>query len=305
MEIGELKSFCEIVRTGSYSKASKKLFITPSAVSHQIKKLEKELRTRLFQRQGNHIVLTDAGKILSEAAATCLSDLDHFRKVSEDFSECRTGHLSIAASNGIMTRKLPDVLRKFNKEFPQIKFKLISRSHSTELMSLLLNDEADLVIGPRWNKTPSSRVTFLLWRSFGRILIAAKGHPLSKKKTLLLSDIAAHPLILFGRGSGSRKAIEDAFSKEKLDYEVILEIDVLESAKEYVKSGFGVSFLHSFGLTPEERRIFWSLDVSHFFGKVDYGVYYRKNRYVTAAMGEFIKCFAPGLALQKKGGRAD
>jgi LysR family transcriptional regulator, cys regulon transcriptional activator len=292
MEISQLRTFYEIVKTESYSKASKNLFITQSAVSHQIKNLEKELNFKLFERLGNMMKLTDRGRLLSDAVGTFLDDLDNVKRISEDMGDFNTGHLTISTTSGIMTYVLPDVIKTFMRKFPRIELKLGNWSRSRDFLTMVSSGEVDLVIGPRTNQVFLDKATFLFWKTFGRVLLISKGHSL-RKKNVKLAEVCAHPLILYG--AGIRRTILEVFAKHKLPYTVIMEIDLAENAKKYIEMGVGACILDSFMITPEERHRFCCVDVSHLFGKVDYGIYYRKKRHITTAMKQFVRLFAPEL----------
>ena len=295
MEISQLMSFCEIVKTGSYSKASKHLFITQSAVSHQIKNLERELNIKLFERVGNMVRLTQGGKILSDAVIKFVDDLNNLKRISEDIHDSKTGSLTIATNNGIIMYFLPDIIRRFKKELPGIKFRLINPNFTSEILSMVSNGEVDLAIGPKSNQALSSKTNFIFWKSFERFLIMAKGHPLRVKKTITLADIGRYPLITYREGSFMKKAVTEAFIREKIPYEIIMEVDSAENIKKYVEIGVGISILSAFTLTPTDKHRIRRANVSHLFGRIDYGIHYRKDKYITTAMKQFVKFFAPEL----------
>lgn len=298
MENSQLISFYEIVKAGSYSKAAKNLSITQSAVSHQIKNLEKELRIRLFERNGNMMKLTDGGEILFGCVSAFLNDLSNLKRISEDISNFKTGHLTVATNNAIIVHILPDVIKKFKEELPGIKLKLVNRNLTTELLPLVVNGEVDLAIGPRSNeiKILSSKIDFLLWKSFGRRLLMPADHPLAKKRDIKLIDVSAYPLLSYREGAVIRKTIDDAFAREELPYEVFIEMDVAENMMKFVKMGLGLAIRTQFTPTPEEKTSgLCCRDVSHFFGKVDYGIYHRKDKYITTPMKEFMRLFDPEL----------
>jgi DNA-binding transcriptional LysR family regulator len=264
--------------------------IRKSAVSHQIRNLEKEFNMKLFERLGNNMKLTKGGEILSDAIAKFLDDLDNLKKLSEDIRTFKTGDLTVATTSALMIYILPEVVKKFREEFPRIKFKLISRI-SVELLPPVLSGEADLAIAPKPDKKELVKLKFIKWKSFGIVLLLAKGHPLQKKKTIMLDDICKLPLILYRSGTVIRQAVDAAFTHRKLSYEVMMEIDMEENAKKYVAMGIGATITASFAVTAEDQQRLWCVDVSHLFGKVDEGIYYRKNKYVTEAMQRFINLF--------------
>jgi LysR family cys regulon transcriptional activator len=291
MEFDQLRAFQQIVKRGNYSSASKDLFLTEAAVSIKMRKLEKELGVKLFERFANTMKLTKEGALLSDAVNKCLGDVDYLKKLSKDISGSKTGALTIAATNGIMIHILPEIITKFKKEFPEITIKFIGRGLAQELLTLVSNDEVDLAIGPKLNQINFRNLKFEYWKSFGMVLVAPKDHPLQKKKTINLNDISRLPLILYRPGAVLRRVVEDALARRKLSWDVIMEIDLEENARKYVDMGIGVTFSASFMVDPSDKQRFWFVDVTHLFGRIDCGIYYRKNKYITKAMQQFIKMF--------------
>ena len=295
VEINQLSSFNEIVRTGSYSKASENLFISQSAISHQIKNLEKELHLKLFERVGNTVKLTKEGQILSDLVIRVLDDLESLKRVPAEIADCKIGDLTIATNNAILRNVLPDVIRNFKAKFPSIRLKLISRSMTSQYISNLLEGEVEMLIGPKFRQPLHAQINFVFWKSFDNLLCVAKGHPLSAKKRVTLSDIAKYPLILYRKGSATRDSVEEAFNLKGLPYEILMEIDDAENIKKFVGMGLGISIFSSLNLNPYDKEKFRFVVVSQFFGDLPYGIYYKRGRHITTAMKQFIKTFAPEL----------
>ncbi len=295
MEINQLLSFSEIVKRGSYSKAAKTLFLTQPAVSHQIINLEKELNIKLFERWGKNIKLTEEGLIFSKVVSTFLTDLDNLKRISEDIRHSKTGHLTVAASNPFVAHALPKVIEKFLHQFPGVKFKLITRGFTSETLSMVLDGEVDFIFGTMLEQPFHSKIDFLFWKSYDKVLLMPKRHPLSRKKPLTLPEIAKYPLIVYRTGSILRKAVEETFARNMIPYEITMELDSAENIKNYVARGFGLSIISAMNLTPEDREKLAFIDVSEFFGRIDYGIHYRKDKYVTASMKGFIRFFSEEL----------
>lgn len=117
----------------------------------------------------------------------------------------------------------------------------------------------------------------------------------AKKRAIELSDIATYPLILYREGTVIRKGVEEAFVRNKLSYDMVMETDVAENIKKYVEIGIGVSILSFLTITNKDKDKFVFRNVNHLFGTTDYGIYYRAEKYITAAMKQFVKCFSPEL----------
>lgn len=295
MELIQLLSFHQIVETGSFSKASSNIFRSQSAVSHQIKNLEKELGIKLLERFGKKIKLTEEGKILFDVLSAFFNDLDNVKRIYGDMQQGKYGSLTIATSSSMITYILPNVIKMFIDQFAGIKFKLITCAISIEIPRMILSGEAEFGIGPKMDRVSSQKLDFLPWKSFNRVLLMAKDHPLSKKKDITLADIAKCPLILYREGTMIRESIEEAFIRDNLSYEIVMEIDVAENIKKYVEIGIGLSILSSLAFTHEDKNSLFLFDINHLLGKTEYGIYFRKNKYITTAMKQFIKFFAPEL----------
>ena len=147
MELIQLNSFHEIVKTGSFSGASRKVFLSQSAVSHQIKNLEKEFNVRLFERVSRRVKLTPQGEILFETVDKILTDLENLKNILTDMDLYSGSKLTIAANNSILTYILPDIIKKFIVQFPKINFKLIACLFVSELVSKVLDGVVDFGIG--------------------------------------------------------------------------------------------------------------------------------------------------------------
>lgn len=294
MEIIQLLSFYQIAKTGSFSRASEMVCRSQSAVSHQIKKLEESFDVKLFDRLGKKVKLTEEGGILFSVVSTFFNDLENLKRIYADLHCGRYGELTIAVSRNAMTYWFADVIKSFIDQFPGIKFKLFTRSDSSVMQEMILNGEIDFGIGSR-DHLISKKLDFLFWKAFDRVLMVDKNHPLSKKKAITLTDISKYPLILTRLG-GTKKAFEEAFARTKLSYEIVMEVDSPDVIKKFLRDSTVMSIFSSIAVTEEDRENFVIYNVEHLFGKVEYGIYYSKDKFVSSVMKQFINFFAPEIA---------
>jgi LysR family cys regulon transcriptional activator len=295
MELNQLISFHQIIKTGSFSKASKKVFRSQSALSHQIKKLEEELKVKLFEKHGKMLLLTWEGKCLFDFITRLLDDMDNLKQIYEDVQQGRRGTLIIATSSAVCTYYLTDVIKRFINQAPNIKFKLITSTNIADIQSMILDGTAHLGIGARSYPVLSSRLNFFYWKSFDRLLLVNKEHPLCRKKEVSIHDIAKYPLMLYKEGSILRKDVEESLNRNNLPYEIVIEMDEADNLKKFVEMGIGISILSSLTITSEDKKKFVIINVNNLFNTIEYGLYFRKNKFITSSMREFIKVFAPDL----------
>jgi LysR family cys regulon transcriptional activator len=295
MELIQLESFHQIVKTGSFSEASKQVYRSQSAVSHQIKNLERELKVKLFERLGKNVKLTEQGDLVFHIVDEFFRNLDNVKRICMDVQHGHCGKLTITAGNATMTCVLPGVLKKFIAQFPKITLKLITCNINVEIQSLVLKGKVDFGIGIKSNQMISENLNFLFWKSFDILLIIPKDHALSGKKTIKLIDICKYPHILHSKGTLLRKTVEEVYDRNKLVCDVVMEMDTSENIKNYVETGVGIGILSSLTITRYDEERFSIFNLNKLFGKVDLGIYYRKEKYISTAMREFVKLFAPEL----------
>lgn len=295
MELNQLISFHQIVKTGSFSKASEKVFRTQSALSHQITNLETELKVKLFEKHGKVLLLTWEGKCLFDFIIRFLDDMDNLKQIYEDVRQGRRGTLIIVTSNAICTYCLTDIIKRFINQAPNINFKLITSTNIADIQSMILDGTAHLGIGARCYPILSNKLNFFYWKSFDRLLLVNKAHPLRRKKAVTIHDIAKYPLILYKEGSMLRKDVEESLNRNNLPYEIVIEMDEADNLKKFVEMGIGISILSSLTITNEDKKKFVIFNVNNLFNTIEYGIYCRKNKLFTSPMRKFINVFAPDL----------
>jgi DNA-binding transcriptional LysR family regulator len=143
METAYLHTFVLVAESGSMSEAARRLEITPAAVAHQVRLLERELQTPLLSRAGRTVVPTEAGHRLVARASALLRDLMHLKAaITEDDS---SGELRLGAINTALHSLLPEALARFVKAYPDAKIDIRS-ALSTELYAAIQRDELDAAI---------------------------------------------------------------------------------------------------------------------------------------------------------------
>lgn len=138
-----LSTFLLVVESGSMSEASRRLEITPAAVAHQLRLLERELQTRLLVRSGRTVVLTESGHRLVERAGTILRDLGNLKAAIND--EAAAGELNLGAINTALHSVMPEILAEFTKAYPHARVDIRS-GLTTDLYDAVLRGELDAAI---------------------------------------------------------------------------------------------------------------------------------------------------------------
>ena len=125
MDFKQLEYFLETANSKCISKAAKKLFVTQPAISQSIKSLERELDTKLFNREGTNIVLTSSGEIFYKYACDCILCIDTAVSKIKDLQAGKAGIISIGSWNSIGLEYLPKLMKGFHKDYPNIRLDII------------------------------------------------------------------------------------------------------------------------------------------------------------------------------------
>lgn len=250
MDIAALKAFVAVADTGSFSLAAEQLYLTQPAVSKRISALETELETRLFDRIGRTVTLTQAGQTLLPRARTVLLEVEDSVRTLSNLSGVVQGTLRFATSHHIGLHRLPPVLKQFVRRYPQVRLD-IRFMDSEEACHAVEQGELELaVVTLPPSPSPALRVD-KIWDD-PLTIVAARDHPLAAKPRTGLADLAGQPAVLPSSNTYTRQIAEEAFAALDLQLDVVMSINYLETIKMLVSVGIGWGLLP---LTMLDRQI--------------------------------------------------
>src|ERR1700726_1555265 len=142
MDLDQLHTFLEIVRLKSFSKAAQTCYRTQPAISAQVRQLEQELNTTLFERLGTKIALTAAGKIFAGYAEQILDLRRRAQDTINELERVPRGELVIAANEATCIYVLPLVFSEYKKQFPNVQL-LVNRSYGSRVVEAVMENVAD------------------------------------------------------------------------------------------------------------------------------------------------------------------
>lgn len=281
----QLRAFCYAAQSGSISKAAAKLKLSQPSVSLQIQALEKDLDTLLFERCGPKIRLTPAGELLLEMAQPLV---DGFTRLADSFAarlgEVHAGPLDIASGEATLLYILPDIIKSFSDQFPQIDVKLHNVT-GHDGMALLRADEVDFAVGSMID-VPDDMVYHPIYH-YKPALIMCKGHPLENKERITLEDISPYGLILPPRHLSTWSVVDLVFQQHGVPYNVVLEAGGWEVIKRYVEIGTGISIVTSICLRGFENLSIKPMDA--YFPDRSYGVVVRRGKFLSPQAKQFLE----------------
>lgn len=253
MEINELKAFTEVAEAASFSLAAERLFLTQPAVSKRVAALEGKLGTRLFDRIGHRIRLTEAGRQLLPRARALLLEMADIQRSINRLSGVISGTLRMGTSHHIGLRRLPPVLKAFSRQFPAVTLD-IRFMDSESACAAVEQGDLELAIVTLPPASPGKLVLREIWHDRLRFVVAAD-HPLARREgRITLSDLAGYPAVLAARGTYTRGILEQALAPLDLELQVGMATNYLETLKMMVSIGLGWSLLPESMIEGPELR---------------------------------------------------
>jgi len=239
MDFDQLHTFLEIVRLKSFSKAAQTCYRTQPAISAQVRQLEQELNTALFERFGSRISLTTAGKIFADYAAHMLDLRRQARDAIHELERNPRGELVIAANEATCIYVLPQVFSEYKNLFPAVQLQ-VDRSYGARVMEAVLENVADF--GLTQLPVAEKRLQVVdIHKDEIRLILPAR-HPLAGAKAVTAHDLIEYPLLLPKSGI-TRTRLNDWLELVEDDLHISMELDSTEMMKRFVMAGLGLSFL--------------------------------------------------------------
>ena len=244
METSYLNTFVLVVESGSMSEAARRLEVTPAAVAHQLKLLERELGTRLLTRAGRTVVPTEAGHRLVDRASTILRDLRNIKAAIND--DAATGELRLGAINTALHSLIPEVLAGLVKVYPDARVEIRS-ALTSDLYDAVLRGELDAAICLH---PPFALPKTLSWEQLCEeplVVMAPARWGQRDAHTLLREE----PFIRYNRTLGGGKQADAYLRKAGIVPRERFELSSLPAIAMLVDRGLGVS------LAPDASVQWW------------------------------------------------
>ena len=249
MDFDQLKTFLEVSRQKSFSRAAVKLLVTQPSISAQILSLEKAVGVRLFERGGGKVTLTAAGRVFEPFAEDCLQRMHHIGMAIADLERSPRGSLLISANDSTALYVLPTFFANFKKRYPRVSLNIM-RAERSKTIESVLNREADFGIVSLPATDP--RLHAELIHEDEWVLVVPIDHPLSGSQSVTLRQITQHQLLVPKSGR-RREHLDQLFAQRDLRPRIAMELDSYELLKRLVLAGMGIGFLPRINILTELR----------------------------------------------------
>jgi DNA-binding transcriptional LysR family regulator len=288
MHIETLKTFCDLIESGSFSKAAALNFVSQSAVSQQVKALEQRFDQQLLERrQRKNIVPTEAGRMLYAEFKEIVERFTRLENQLRAKSEVMTGTIRVATVYSIGLHELPPYIKQFMKTHPQVRVH-IEYSRTDKVYEACLNNTIDFGIVALPLRRPNIAVIPL--RHDKLVVVCHPKHRLAGRKQISIQELAGEEFVAFERDIPTRKTIDRILKQHKVVVNYVMEFDNIETIKRSVEVGVGLSILPETAIANEvKNRLMAALDFSEGTFTRPLGIIHRKGKVFSPAAGEFVR----------------
>lgn len=285
MELRQLQYFMAVCKELNFTRASEKLNVSQPSLSQQIKNLEEELGTPLFDRIGRKIAVTEAGEILLTHCYRVFHELGQAKTALNDLNGLLRGKLTVGSVLTEEMTLLPPIILKYKQLYPSIQLS-VEGLRTEDIRKKLLENELDLgiVFLPIENEEFESIPLFTETLS----LVVPSDHPLAGVEVVDFRSIENLDMILFPEDFYLRRLIDYYSEKEDITVKPVLEMTTMESIVQMVVEGIGAAILPSSYIDFQQNDKIKQVKLENPVVQTTTGIAYRKDKFICAATKAFI-----------------
>lgn len=286
LDLRLLRVFSTLAQTGSHARAAETLHVTPSAISHGMKRLESQLGCALFYKKGKSAHLTQEGRTFQGQVFRILESIDRAAEsVSGSQSDSR-GRLSVTFSDSIGHLILAPVLREFRECYPDISLS-VQLGDSTVAIKSVEDGESDIALAIS-NGLPRSLKAHALFED-ELVLVYSPQHPWADRKRLASADLAREHYLFYKRNTVTFRSTEEFFLKNGIRPRSQVEISSFEIMKQLARLALGIAIMPAWVASRElEEGSLLSRSIPRFAARRSWGAIYLAQRPLRPAELTFI-----------------
>ncbi|MEO6823645.1 MAG: CysB family HTH-type transcriptional regulator [Nitrosospira sp.] len=295
MNFQQLRIVRETVRQNfNLTETGKALFTSQSGISKGLKELEDELGVEIFSRFGKRLIgLTEAGRDLLKVVDRILLDAENIKRVALQFSGHKKGNLTVATTHTQARYVLPNIIKRFMLDVPEVHLSLHQGSPK-EIAELLLNGDADIGIATETLALVPELISFPCYE-WEHGVVVQKDPPLLALEKVTLEDLSKFPIITYHPSFTGRSHVDHAFRRANLEPDIVITAMDADVIKTYVGLGLGIGVVSSLAFCPERDVSLALIPAGHLFGSNFARIAVRRGHYLRGYAYDFILKLAPDL----------
>jgi DNA-binding transcriptional LysR family regulator len=286
MHIENFKIFSDLVESESFSRAAKLNGITQSAVSQQLRAMEKHFSILIVDRSQKQFRLTREGQKLYESAKEILYLYDKLNSELQEMKKVISGTIHISTVYSIGLHELPPYVKVFLAKFPEVNIRVEYRRANMVYEDILTNSiDLGLIAYPQKHK----QLEVLPFHDDILVLVVSPEHPFAQRKSVDIQDVAGQKFIGFEPDIPTRKATDIIFKEANIEAEPVMEFDNVETVKRAVEINAGIAILPQTTVIREEAQgLLKVLKFTNQTYKRPLALIHRKGRVLTPAIKKLI-----------------
>ena len=248
MNLNQLRAFVAVANSLSFTLAAQDLHLTQPAVSLQVKALERSVRIRLFERRGNTLSLTEAGRALLSSAVTMLNAEEEATRVLAELSGAQRGKLAVGANTTGGMYVVPELIAGFRERWPEVEIEL----HIEPAVRILERIHQNILdVGFTGGPIDDQRFDVEHLVPDPLVLIFSPHHPFARRKSIPVQELAGQPFIVPEATSVMRILFEKALRDAGVPIRIGLQLHEAEPVKKAVEANLGIGIVSAFAVTRE------------------------------------------------------
>ena len=249
------KVFYYVASSLSFSEASKKLFISQSAVSQSIKTLERKLEQSLFIRSTKKVQLTPAGTVLLKHIEPAMNLIQRGENQLLDANTLGLGQLHIGASDTICRYFLVPFIKQFHKKFPNVPIK-VTNATSINCVNLLEQGKVDLIVTNHPNSHLNNSYVQKTVSNFTDVFIANPAYFNLKQQEIPFEELKQYPILMLDRKSTTSQFLHNIFLQHQLELIPEVELSSNDLLIDLAKIGLGIAFIPDYCLSKNMKELY-------------------------------------------------
>lgn len=305
MRFDRLKTFHQIALTGSFTKASRALFLTQPAVSQQVKALESQLGITLFDRSGKKVMLTSEGELLFSYTERLFQIYDEIEMQFGKLRDLETGKITVGSTAVMGTYFMPRIIGDYNRKYPGIDIN-IQMGNSYSVHNMLISNQVDIGFSGRL-KTDTRLRSILIHRE-KLLLVSSPDNPLTDQPVVSVSKLGKMPFIWREKGTQTRALVKKWFQQKvgKNYPKRSIELQNIEAAKRTVIEGYGITIIPEISIRRELHvGLLKRINLDEFDLSFDYYLFYKKGKVFSKAIEAFLEILINFRLLSHSGNLKD
>ncbi|UTW61191.1 LysR family transcriptional regulator [bacterium SCSIO 12741] len=243
-----------IEEEGNLTRAAERLFVSQSALSHQLKKIESELGTSVFRRLNKNLVITPSGKRILESSEVILAEINKMYLDLQAINQGMAGTIRISTECYTCYHWLPPIIKAFREKYPDAEIQVVHRA-TRQPMDYLKKAQLDVAIVSDSYDSHEYESTPLF--SDEMLAVLSEDHPLANKTILNPEDFNGQTMVLYDVEDDNLFFLQEFIKPNGIELKQVMKLELTEAIVEMIAAGLGIGIMANWAVSDylESKRL--------------------------------------------------